>query len=181
VSNEFNPIDQFDDLLSVSNPDEVSVSELIFNLTLEQNARVDEIRRVTEDQLEEVAIRALAASASDGLTTASAEITLSVSEFREKRGEWYAADPRIEDDEVRSLVASVYSSNPFEVQFQHAYARLSALPAGSVPRDLLLSPITAGLWGKLKGLFKSSVFAGKNSSYWRSLRAKRQLRDSKGR
>lgn len=221
MSNEFNPIDQFDDLLSVSNPDEVSVSELIFNLTLEQNARVDEIRRVTEDQLEEVAIRALAASASDGLTTevryfnvfrelahfvtlstegprpngsdrntdllpeyhpsSSAEITLSVSEFREKRGEWYAADPRIEDDEVRSLVASVYSSNPFEVQFQHAYARLSALPAGSVPRDLLLSPITAGLWGKLKGLFKSSVFAGKNSSYWRSLRAKRQLRDSKGR
>ena len=221
MSKNINLIKQFDDQLAISNPDEISLSELIFNLTLEQNARVDEIRRVTEEQLQEVAVRSLTASASEELTTevkyfnvfrelahfvslstegprpngidrntdllpqyhpsSTAELTLEPTEFRNLRGQWFAADPRIENDEVRSLVASVYSSNPLEPQFQHSYMRLLALPAGLVPREIVLSPITAGLWGRLKGLFKSAVFAGKNSSYWRSLRAKRQLRDSKGR
>ena len=201
-------------------PEDVSVSELIFNLTLEQNSKVDEIRRVTEEQLETVATRALTASAADNLTTdvryfnvvrelshflslategprpngqdrntdllpeyhpsSTAELALDPVTFRIRRGDWYSADPRIEDEEARPLVAAVYSSHPMDVKFQHAYTRLLALPTGAVPRDIIINPMTAGLWGRAKG-WAANVFKGKNSSFWRSLRAKRQLRDSKGR
>ena len=220
MSKKINLIKQFDDLLQVEMPEEVSVSELIFNLTLEQNSKVDEIRRVTEDQLSTVAIRSLTASAEESLTTdvryfnvfrelshflvlstegprpngldrntdllpeyhpsSTAELSLDPETFRTNRGAWYASDPRIESDEVRPLVAAVYSSNPLDVQFQHAYARLLALPSGVIPREILVTPLTASIWGRLKG-WAANKFKGKNSSFWRSLRAKRQLRDSKGR
>ena len=220
MSKKINLIKQFDDQLAVEMPDDISVSELIFNFTLEQNARVEEIRRVTEQQLETVALRALTSSATENLTTdvryfnvlrelshflslategprpngedrntdllpeyhpsSTAELSLDPITFRARRGDWYSADPRIEDEEVRSLVASVYSSHPMDVKFQHAYTRLLALPTGAVPRDIIISPLTAGLWGKARS-WAANVFKGKNSSFWRSLRAKRQLRDSKGR
>jgi antirestriction protein ArdC/DNA polymerase III epsilon subunit-like protein len=220
VSKKINLIKQFDDHLAVEMPEDVSVSELIFNLTLEQNSKVDEIRRVTEEQLETVATRALTASASDNLTvdvryfnvvrelshflslategprpngedrntdllpeyhpSSTAELSLDPAMFRIRRGEWYSADPRIEDEEARPLVAAVYGSHPMDVKFQHAYTRLLALPAGAVPRDIIVSPMTASLWGKVKG-WAANVFKGKNSRYWRSLRASQQLRDSKGR
>jgi antirestriction protein ArdC/DNA polymerase III epsilon subunit-like protein len=223
VSKKINLIKQFDDQLAVEMPEDISVSELIFNFTLEQNARVEEIRRVTEQQLEIVALRSLTASATENLTTdvryfnvlrelshflslategprpngedrntdllpeyhpsSTAELSLDPITFRARRGAWYSADPRIEDEEVRSLVASVYGSHPMDVQFQHAYTRLLALPAGSLPVDIIVSPLTAGVWGKVKSTYSKAmnVFKGKNSSFWRSLRAKRQLRDSKGR
>lgn len=223
MSKKINLIKQFDDQLSVEMPEDISISELIFNFTLEQNARVEEIRRVTEQQLETVALRSLTASAAENLTTdvryfnvlrelshflslategprpngqdrntdllpeyhpsSTAELSLDPITFRTRRGAWYSADPRIEDEEVRSLVASVYSAHPMDVQFQHAYTRLLALPAGSLPIDVLVSPLTAGLLSKVKSVYHSAmnVFKGKNSSFWRSLRAKRQLRDSKGR
>lgn len=220
MSKKINLIKQFDDHLAVEMPEDVSVSELIFNLTLEQNSKVDEIRRVTEEQLETVATRALTASATENLTvdvryfnvlrelshflslategprpngenrntdllpeyhpSSTAELSLDPVMFRIRRGDWYSADPRIEDEEARPLVAAVYGSHPMDVKFQHAYTRLLALPAGAVPRDIIVNPLTAGLWGKAK-TWAANVFKGKNSSFWRSLRAKRQLRDSKGR
>jgi len=73
------------------------------------------------------------------------EHNLGPTSFRARRGDWYAADPRIESDYVRGLVASAFSANPRTARYTHAMARLHALPTAEIPRDLLLNPVTAGI------------------------------------
>ena len=106
------------------------------------------------------------------LSTRSHEMT--EASLRAARAQWLAADPRI-DDSLRNLVAAAYSQAPGSVEHRHAFTRISVLPAGAVPRDiridadLQLTPIIAVLG--LDG----------NSDAARSLRAKLQRRDRKGR
>ncbi len=105
---------------------------------------------------------------------------MTASAYSQAVARWIAADPRIHD-EARSLVAAVYSLAPGSLEYAHAVTRLQSLEAGMVPRDMLvfsdISPITAA--GFLRWL--AGKFGGGNSSIARSLRAKAQLRDRKGR
>jgi len=100
--------------------------------------------------------------------------TMNEASLRAARAQWLAADPRI-DDNLRNLVAAAYSQAPGSVEHRHAFTRISVLPVGAIPRDiridadLQLTPIIAVL-----GL-------GGNSDAARSLRAKLQRRDRKGR
>jgi hypothetical protein len=103
---------------------------------------------------------------------------MTASAYSETVARWIAADPRIAD-EARPIVAAVYMTGIGSVDYEHAVARLAALPAGLVPQEFVidaqLKPITAS--------FKSwlgRIFGGGNSSLARSLRAKKQLRDREG-
>jgi hypothetical protein len=103
---------------------------------------------------------------------------MTASAYSEAVARWIAADPRIAD-EVRPLVAAVYMTNIGSVDYEHAVARLTALPSGMVPQEFIidsqLEPITASFRSWL-----GRIFGGGNSSTARSLRAKAQLRDREG-
>ncbi len=93
----------------------------------------------------------------------------SVSELRQIRSEWIASDPRIEDENVRSIVAAVYGSNPYSLDFYYNLVRLNAL-ADQVPTDLRMRPLLAF----------GDPYAGKNSFWHRKQRAEGQRRDDEG-
>jgi hypothetical protein len=103
---------------------------------------------------------------------------MTASAYSEAVARWIAADPRIAD-EARPIVAAVYMTGFGSVDYEHAVARLAALPAGLVPQEFVidaqLQPITASFMGWLR-----SIFGGGNSSIARSRRAKKQLRDRDG-
>jgi len=101
-------------------------------------------------------------------STESAVMTASAQ--RMLRAQWVAADPRISDESVRAIVASVYSSNPLSVDYAYHLARLESLEEGQVPADLLIQPLLAF----------GDPYAGKNSFWHRSMRAKKQRRDDEG-
>jgi DNA polymerase III epsilon subunit-like protein len=93
----------------------------------------------------------------------------SASELRQVRSEWIAADPRIEDDSVRAVVAAAYASNPNSLDFHYNLVRLSALK-DQVPSDLRIFPLVAF----------GDPYAGKNSFWHRKQRAEGQRRDDEG-
>lgn len=98
---------------------------------------------------------------------------MSASAYRRERALWVAADPRIEDEHVRTVVASAYAANPLDPEFVFATTRLRALKSDQVPLDLVISPLLAD--------FGSNPYAGRNSFIHRSARASAQRRDRKGR
>jgi DNA primase catalytic core len=95
---------------------------------------------------------------------------MTASAQRMLRAEWLAADLRITDENVRSIVASVYASNPLSVDYAYHLSRLESLDEGQVPADLLIQPLLAF----------GDPYAGKNSFWHRSMRAKKQRRDDEG-
>ena len=92
--------------------------------------------------------------------------------LRAEKARWLAADPTVAD-EYRPLVAAAFSAFPGSMEREHAFIRLSVAPAGSVPTHLRIddAPLTAAF----------GLGLGGNSSAARSLRAKLQRRDRKGR
>jgi hypothetical protein len=88
--------------------------------------------------------------------------------LRNAQARWIAADPRV-DESVKELVASAYSQPLLSVERSHAFARIQALTAGLIPQELRLD---ASL---------SALIAAGNDSASRSLRARMQRRDRKGR
>ncbi len=95
---------------------------------------------------------------------------MTASAQRMLRAEWLAADLRITDENVRSIVAAVYASNPLSVDYAYHLSRLESLEEGQVPADLLIQPLLAF----------GDPYAGKNSFWHRSMRAKKQRRDDEG-
>jgi len=89
---------------------------------------------------------------------------MTASAYRMTSARWHAADPRI-DDSVRSVVASAIYYEAGTVEQLHAMKRLEALTAGAVPRDVVLTALTA---------------VGGNSSMAKSIRANLQLRNRDG-
>lgn len=98
-----------------------------------------------------------------------------MSEFslQETRARWIAADPRI-DNSVREIVASAYSYPLGSEEHVHACARLSAMPHGFVPREIILDAPTQAL------VAVAGLGIGGNSSAARSARARLQRRDRNG-
>lgn len=96
------------------------------------------------------------------ISTRKHSMSLSASSY--ERARWMAADPRIEDIEVRSLVASLLISNPGSPEYHYYSSRISALPHKSTPLVTLIA-----------------AFGGGNSRAARSARARLQRRDRKGR
>lgn len=101
-------------------------------------------------------------------TATSAVLTASA--IREQRAQWVAADPRLASEEVRAIIASVYSSNPMSIEFTYHLTQLQMLPPGQVPADLLIRPLVAF----------GDPYAGKNSFWHRKQRAESQRRDRFG-
>lgn len=89
---------------------------------------------------------------------------MTASALRAEKGKWLSGDPRITSDEAKSLIASAFSSEPFSPEEAYYLTRLSALPQGTVP----LTAIVA-------------AFGDGNSTAARSMRAKLQRRDRRGR
>ena len=89
--------------------------------------------------------------------------------YADARARWIAADPRI-DDSAREIVAAAYRYPYESVERTHAMTRLSSLTAGLVPREIVLTALTAAF-----------NFGDGNSSAARSARAKLQWRDRMGR
>ena len=88
--------------------------------------------------------------------------------MREAQARWIAADPRVHDS-VKELVASAYSQPLYSVERLHAFSRVQALTAGLLPQELRLDASV------------SALIAAGNDSASRSLRARMQRRDRKGR
>ena len=97
--------------------------------------------------------------------------SLSASALRQERATWIASDLRITDEYVRSVVASVYSSNPTSVEFTYHLTRMQMIPLEDLPADIHLLPLIAF----------GNPFAGKNASVYRAARARAQRRDRYGR
>lgn len=100
----------------------------------------------------------------------TAETTLSSSALRVLQAQWYAADARIQSEEARAIVAALYASNPYSIDYSYNMARLDRLGVDQVPSDLLISPLLAF----------GDPYAGKNSSWHRAMRANNQRRDDEG-
>ena len=100
----------------------------------------------------------------------TADTTLSAPALRALRAQWYAADTRIQSDEARAIVAALYSSNPYSIDYAYNMARLDRLGPDQVPSDLLISPLLAF----------GDPYAGKNSAWHRAMRANNQRRDDEG-
>jgi UvrD-like helicase C-terminal domain/AAA domain len=89
---------------------------------------------------------------------------MTASALRAERGRWYACDPRITNDEARTIIASAFSAPEFSPEETYYLTRLLALPQGSAPLSALLAS-----------------YGGGNSRAARSARARMQRRDRKGR
>ena len=76
------------------------------------------------------------------------------------RSRWYAADPRITDPMVASLLASAFTAPPSSGERVYALARLQAMGSSKVPTEALVAAFNDGA----------------NDGFWRQ-----QLRDGKGR
>jgi hypothetical protein len=89
---------------------------------------------------------------------------MSLSAFAYERARWVAADPRIEDTEIRTLVASLLTSSPGSPEYTYYASRISSIPHKSSPLVALIA-----------------AFGDGNSRAARSARARLQRRDRKGR
>jgi hypothetical protein len=98
--------------------------------------------------------------------------SLSLDDFLEKYSTWISADPGISDD-ARQLVAAAYSQVPDSLEREHAFMRLRALKASSVPSYIKLDGISA--------LVAAFNFGDGNSSASRRARVALQWRDRFGR
>jgi antirestriction protein ArdC/DNA polymerase III epsilon subunit-like protein len=105
-----------------------------------------------------------------GHPSSTAQHDLPVATLRTLTANWVASDPRIKSDEARAIVAAVYASNPYSVDYAFNMVRLQSLAADEVPIDLTLQPLVAF----------GNPYAGKNSSWHRRMRADRQRRDDEG-
>ena len=105
-----------------------------------------------------------------GHPSSTAQHDLPASTLRTLTANWIASDPRIKSDEARSIVAAVYASNPYSVDYAFNIVRLQALAADQVPVELTIQPLVAF----------GNPYAGKNSSWHRRMRANRQRRDDEG-
>jgi DNA primase catalytic core len=197
-------IDQFDSNFE----NEGGIRHAIVDIIESRRAEIPAIRMVEEDTLFQVAERALESStdlepdvryfaalrevtnfitfATEGAISdivakhadllpashpnSNESAVMTASAQRMLRAEWIAADARITDENVRAIVASVYGSNPLSVDYAYHLSRLESLEEGQVPADLLIQPLLAF----------GDPYAGKNSWWHRSMRAKKQRRDDEG-
>ena len=90
--------------------------------------------------------------------------SMTASALLSARASWYADDSRITDENVKTIIASAYSSKLDFVERSYYSTMLEALPQGSVPQDILVALTADG-----------------NSRAERSLRARLQRRDRYGR
>ena len=105
-----------------------------------------------------------------GHPSSTAQHDLPASTLRTLTANWVASDPRIKSEEARAIVAAVYASNPYSVDYAFNIVRLQALAADQVPVELTLQPLVAF----------GNPYAGKNSAWHRRMRANRQRRDDEG-
>ena len=91
------------------------------------------------------------------------EHALTAAALRHSEARWLASDPRITDDEARTLLASALTSAPFSDDRAYYATRLSALPQGVIPLEALIAGLGDG-----------------NSTAARRARAQLQRRDSEG-
>ncbi len=89
---------------------------------------------------------------------------LSTADLMRHRARWIVDDPKIQDDEIRSVLASALTAHPATAEYEYSIARLQSLPQGTVPSYALLAALGDG-----------------NSSAARRARALLQRRDRKGR
>lgn len=89
---------------------------------------------------------------------------LSTADLMRHRARWIVDDPKIQDDEIRSVLASALTAHPASAEYEYSIARLQSLPQGTVPSYALLAALGDG-----------------NSPAARRARAMRQRRDRKGR
>jgi DNA polymerase III epsilon subunit-like protein len=90
--------------------------------------------------------------------------SLTASALESSRARWFVDDPRITDDRARVILASALTSEFGSVEHTYYNSILSGLPQGTLPTETLLAAMGDG-----------------NSPIARSLRAKLQRRDRKGR
>lgn len=88
---------------------------------------------------------------------------MSSSALRISQSRWYADDPRITNEKVKTVLASAFASLPGSTEHTYFTSLLTSLPQGSIPTEALLA-----------------AFGGGNSHLARKLRAMKQRRDSKG-
>ena len=97
------------------------------------------------------------------------EHNFSQEEVAQFHAEWMSADPRIAE-EFRPLVASAYRAPEASLEREYVIAKLETTSANEVPRDVILG-LTAGI----------DPYGGGNSFLARSMRARAQRRDRRGR
>lgn len=88
---------------------------------------------------------------------------MSASALVQAKIRWYTDDPRIKDDNVKSLVASAMSAPTQSPEYKYALARLENLPASELPIETLTAAV--------------NPYAGKNSAAARRAREAVQLSD----
>ena len=96
--------------------------------------------------------------------------SLSTEEYLEKYSAWLSADPGISDD-VRHLVAAAYSQMPGTLEREHAFIRLNAVKASSLPAYFKMD---------MPALVAAFSFGDGNSSAARRARVALQWRDRYG-
>jgi len=90
--------------------------------------------------------------------------TMTASAMLEAQMRWVIDDPRITDDNAKTLIASAMMSHPDSPEHMYTMKRIELLPQGTVPLEALVAAYGDG-----------------NSRAARSARAKLQRRDRKGR
>jgi hypothetical protein len=97
--------------------------------------------------------------------------SLSAEEYLQRYAAWLSADPGISDD-VRHLVAAAYSQLPGSFEREHAFIRLNAVKASSLPSYFKID---------IPALVAAFSFGDGNSSAARRARVRLQWRDRLGR
>ena len=97
--------------------------------------------------------------------------SLSAEDYLEKYAAWISADPGISDD-ARNLVAAAYSQMPGTIEREHAFVRLRAIKASSLPAYFKMD---------MPALVAAFNFGDGNSSAARRARVALQWRDRFGR
>jgi len=97
--------------------------------------------------------------------------SLSAEDFLQKYSAWISADPGISDD-VRHLVAAAYAQMPGTIEREHAFVRLRAVKASSIPSYFKMD---------VPALVAAFNFGDGNSSAARRARVALQWRDRFGR
>jgi hypothetical protein len=98
-----------------------------------------------------------------GNPMSTAPSAMTAAAFRYAEARWIASDPRITDDEARTVLTASLAAAPFSDERAYYSTRLSALPAGVIPLEALVAGLGDG-----------------NSTAARRARAQKQLRDSEG-
>ena len=96
--------------------------------------------------------------------------SLSAEDFLQKYATWISADPGISDD-ARQLVAAAYSQIPGTIEREHAFVRLCAVKASSIPAYFKMD---------VPALVAAFNFGDGNSSAARRARVALQWRDRYG-